>query len=426
MATFAERLKKIRKGRKLTQSQLAETLGIAVSTLSRYENSKTIPNFSTISRYAAILKVTPEWLSGQAVPRKIKTLKSETQPVPLPEASCTPPADSSEKCTLEISSPLDSSEMLPSNKIHFSTGEVDPHVPKVEVDVLDFSPSVPELNVVDCSSGNTSSPSVVVESDTYLSIREKHPRLFKIALIVIIATFLVQFSSVMYLHQLRTKNVSLQAQTSSFRDEIDSKDAEISTLSSKLAAMELQISDYKVQLKETASVKYDAGYETGYSEGYDAGYEEGYVQGQSDGRATAKAEEVEFIQEQLSAQYESGYSSGHSDGYTEGYELGSSEGYDRGYSAGDSNGYSRGIDYATTSTNSTSSQSSSSQTGSWDNTSGTYVASSTGYPASTIVYVSSSGKIHLHSNCSGMKNYKTTTLGEAESHSSYSLCKNCF
>ncbi|MCC8357069.1 MAG: hypothetical protein LJU34_04345 [Oscillospiraceae bacterium] len=49
-----------------------------------------------------------------------------------------------------------------------------------------------------------------------------------------------------------------------------------------------------------------------------------------------------------------------------------------------------------------------------------------GYPSTSDVYVStSSHKIHLRSDCSGMKNYSTMTLGEAES-CGYEYCKNCF
>lgn len=70
MATFAERLKKIRATKNWTQAQLAAKLGISPSTLSRYETGKTVPSFKSISHYSEILNVTPEWLSGQAVPRK--------------------------------------------------------------------------------------------------------------------------------------------------------------------------------------------------------------------------------------------------------------------------------------------------------------------------------------------------------------------
>ena len=48
-----------------------------------------------------------------------------------------------------------------------------------------------------------------------------------------------------------------------------------------------------------------------------------------------------------------------------------------------------------------------------------------GYKASTTVYVSNSGKIHLKSDCSGMKSYSTMTLGEAE-HMGYEECSKCF
>ena len=45
-------------------------------------------------------------------------------------------------------------------------------------------------------------------------------------------------------------------------------------------------------------------------------------------------------------------------------------------------------------------------------------------PAST-VYVSNSGKIHLRSNCSGMKYYSVMTYGVAKSRG-YTECKDCF
>lgn len=48
-----------------------------------------------------------------------------------------------------------------------------------------------------------------------------------------------------------------------------------------------------------------------------------------------------------------------------------------------------------------------------------------GYSSDTTVYVSNSGKIHLKSNCSGMKNYTEMTLGNADSRG-YEYCKNCW
>lgn len=48
-----------------------------------------------------------------------------------------------------------------------------------------------------------------------------------------------------------------------------------------------------------------------------------------------------------------------------------------------------------------------------------------GYSSNTTVYVSRNGKIHLRSNCSGMKNYTTMTLGQADSRG-YKRCDKCF
>ena len=65
-----------------------------------------------------------------------------------------------------------------------------------------------------------------------------------------------------------------------------------------------------------------------------------------------------------------------------------------------------------------------------DDTSGSTSAgtapTSVSYDQNTTVYVSTSGhKTHLRSNCSGMKNYFTTTLGEADAQG-YVRCKVCF
>lgn len=48
-----------------------------------------------------------------------------------------------------------------------------------------------------------------------------------------------------------------------------------------------------------------------------------------------------------------------------------------------------------------------------------------GYSSDTTVYVSNSGKVHLKSNCSGMKNYTEMTLGEADSRG-YEYCQKCW
>lgn len=47
-------------------------------------------------------------------------------------------------------------------------------------------------------------------------------------------------------------------------------------------------------------------------------------------------------------------------------------------------------------------------------------------PDSTPVYVSNAGKIHSMSDCSGMRNYTTMTLGEARANANYKFCSNCW
>lgn len=48
-----------------------------------------------------------------------------------------------------------------------------------------------------------------------------------------------------------------------------------------------------------------------------------------------------------------------------------------------------------------------------------------GLPSTTTVYVSNSGKIHRVSDCSGMKNYREMSLGDADTRG-YDYCSNCW
>ena len=99
--------------------------------------------------------------------------------------------------------------------------------------------------------------------------------------------------------------------------------------------------------------------------------------------------------------------------YSSGFADGKSVGYDSGYNAG-------------ISSRSTSSGSSGNRFLNPSSSTSYKTAPRSGYSLDMTVYVSNSGgKIHLKSNCSGMKYYKTMTYGEA-CENGYSHCSKCF
>ena len=64
MFTFGQRLRTIRKEAQLTQSELAEQLGVSVQAISKWECGSTMPDISQIVPLAAILGVTTDCLLG--------------------------------------------------------------------------------------------------------------------------------------------------------------------------------------------------------------------------------------------------------------------------------------------------------------------------------------------------------------------------
>ena len=58
-------LKQLREDRLLTQAELAERAGVALSSLVRVENDQVDPRFSTIKKLARALDVHPRKLTGR-------------------------------------------------------------------------------------------------------------------------------------------------------------------------------------------------------------------------------------------------------------------------------------------------------------------------------------------------------------------------
>ena len=61
---FGERLKQARLDRHLSQSALAQQLGIGRSTLVEYESGATVPSLAVAIRLAESLNVSLDWLCG--------------------------------------------------------------------------------------------------------------------------------------------------------------------------------------------------------------------------------------------------------------------------------------------------------------------------------------------------------------------------
>ncbi len=64
MVNFGERLKKLRVERKLTQIQLAQMIGVAVSAISSYEVGNRYPSYDVLISIARIFHVSTDYLLG--------------------------------------------------------------------------------------------------------------------------------------------------------------------------------------------------------------------------------------------------------------------------------------------------------------------------------------------------------------------------
>ena len=58
------RLKALRKDKKLTQKQLADRTGVAISAISSYESGNRLPTYDTMVKFARIFHVSTDYLLG--------------------------------------------------------------------------------------------------------------------------------------------------------------------------------------------------------------------------------------------------------------------------------------------------------------------------------------------------------------------------
>lgn len=64
MVNFGEKVKKLRHEKDLTQQQLAELLGVAVSAISSYESGNRYPSYEVLISLARIFHVSTDYLLG--------------------------------------------------------------------------------------------------------------------------------------------------------------------------------------------------------------------------------------------------------------------------------------------------------------------------------------------------------------------------
>jgi transcriptional regulator with XRE-family HTH domain len=70
---IGERIKELRKGRNLTQSVLAQRLGVTKSVISAYENQTAYPSLDVLLGLADIFNVTTDYLLGRKKAGSVRT-----------------------------------------------------------------------------------------------------------------------------------------------------------------------------------------------------------------------------------------------------------------------------------------------------------------------------------------------------------------
>lgn len=71
MVNFGEKIKKLRIERNLTQKQLAEMTGVAISAISSYESGNRYPSYDVLISLARIFHVSTDYLLGLDKPKTI-------------------------------------------------------------------------------------------------------------------------------------------------------------------------------------------------------------------------------------------------------------------------------------------------------------------------------------------------------------------
>lgn len=74
MGTIGEKLKTLRRGRKLTQVELAEKMGLSRATISNYEVGRRSPHLSELRRFATFYGVSLDYFGIEATDESFELL----------------------------------------------------------------------------------------------------------------------------------------------------------------------------------------------------------------------------------------------------------------------------------------------------------------------------------------------------------------
>jgi transcriptional regulator with XRE-family HTH domain len=93
MAAFATRLKTLRESRKLTQTRLAELIGVNSRAYNRWERGNFIPQLETLMKIADVLNVTLDELTGRTTTVSEPAVHNQKLYALLQEVDVLPDAD---------------------------------------------------------------------------------------------------------------------------------------------------------------------------------------------------------------------------------------------------------------------------------------------------------------------------------------------
>lgn len=93
MAAVAERLKTLRESRKLTQTRLAELIGVNSRAYNRWERGNFVPQLDTLIKIADILNVTLDELTGRTTAVQEPAVHNQKLYALLQEVDTLPDAD---------------------------------------------------------------------------------------------------------------------------------------------------------------------------------------------------------------------------------------------------------------------------------------------------------------------------------------------
>lgn len=71
MVNMGEKLKALRLGKKMTQKQVADIIGLAISAVSSYESGSRYPSYDVLVQLSRIFHVTTDYLLGVTDKRNI-------------------------------------------------------------------------------------------------------------------------------------------------------------------------------------------------------------------------------------------------------------------------------------------------------------------------------------------------------------------